>query len=465
MKAKTQTGWSPQSWRDKPILQVPTYKDQQALKDAEQLLASYPQLIAANEAEQLKQALAQVAHGEAFLLQGGDCAESFDGDVVDHVTRFFRIFLQMAVVLTHGVGKPVVKVGRIAGQFAKPRSSDVEHRDGMALPSFRGDIVNDIAFTPEAREPDPVRMITAYKQSSATLNFIRAMVQSGYADLAKAHSWTMDFVRDASSFAQYQGVAEKISDAIDFMRACGITSDKVPGLGEIDFYSSHEALLLVYEEALTRRMGNRPDQPYYATSGHMLWIGDRTRDSEGAHVAYFSGIANPIGIKCGPSMQVDDLKKLLDTLNPEDEAGRITLICRFGADKVADHLPKLIDTVKREGRTVVWSCDPMHGNTVSTANGYKTRQFDRILKEVHSFFDIHRSSGTYAGGIHVEMTGADVTECTGGGAAITEVGLEKAYVTKCDPRLNADQSLELAFLVADKLSADRRGDKQEPLAS
>ena len=452
--------WTPQSWRDKPISQVPAYPDAAKLIAAEKQLASFPPLVFAGEARELKSHLAEVARGEAFLLQGGDCAESFAEHGADHIRDFFRVFLQMAVVLTHGAGKPVLKVGRIAGQFAKPRSADTETIDGVTLPSYRGDIINDIGFTPEARNPDPERLLLAYRQSAATLNLLRAFASGGYANLARVHEWTMGFMKDSNTNSKFEEVAKKIDDAIDFMRALGLTPDNTQQLRETRFYTSHEALLLGYEEALTRRDSITND--WYATSGHMLWIGDRTRQPEAAHVEYFSGIKNPIGIKCGPSLSSDDLMRLLDKLNPKDEAGRITLICRFGSDKVKEHLPRVIEAVQGEGRTVVWCSDPMHGNTVKSATGYKTRPFDKVLSEVHSFFQVHRQMGTYAGGIHIEMTGDDVTECTGGGVApVTDASLKDRYHTYCDPRLNASQSLELAFLVAEEIRAQRPA--REPL--
>jgi len=450
----TTQNWTQQSWRQKPISQVPAYPDISKLNAAETQLASFPPLVFAGEARELKAQLAEVARGDAFMLQGGDCAESFAEHGADHIRDFFRVFLQMAVILTHGAGKPVLKVGRIAGQFAKPRSSDTETIDGVTLPSYRGDIINDIAFTPEARTPDPERLLLAYRQSAATLNLLRAFATGGYASLARVHEWTMGFMKDSAAFPRFEEIAKKIDDAIDFMRALGLTEHNTQQLRETRFYTSHEALLLGYEEALTRRDSITGD--WYATSGHMLWIGDRTRQPEAAHVEYFAGIRNPIGIKCGPSLSGEDLLKLLDRLNPKDEAGRITLICRFGSDKVKEHLPRLIETVKRAGRTVVWCSDPMHGNTVKAANGYKTRPFDKVLSEVHSFFQIHRQMGTYAGGIHIEMTGDDVTECTGGGiAAVSEGSLKDRYHTYCDPRLNASQSLELAFLVAEEIRVQR----------
>jgi len=446
--------WAPNSWRQKPITQVPVYPDLDRLTAVEKQLAKFPPLVFAGEARELTSQLADVARGDAFLLQGGDCAESFAEHGADHIRDFFRVFLQMAVILTHGASKPVLKVGRIAGQFAKPRSSDTETIDGLTLPSYRGDIINDIEFTEGARVPDPERLLLAYRQSAATLNLLRAFATGGYADLSRVHEWTVGFMKGSTAFPRFEELANKIDDAISFMRALGLTADNTPALRETKFYTSHEALLLGYEEALTRRDSITND--WYATSGHMLWIGDRTRQPDAAHVEYFAGIRNPIGIKCGPSLASDDLLRLLDKLNPHDEAGRITLICRFGSDKVREHLPRIIETVKRAGRTVVWCSDPMHGNTIKAANGYKTRPFDRVLSEVHSFFNIHRDLGTYAGGIHIEMTGDDVTECTGGGvAAITEANLKDRYHTYCDPRLNASQSLELAFLVAEEIRVQR----------
>lgn len=445
--------WTPDSWRNKPILQVPTYPSADALEGVEAKLASFPPLVFAGEARDLKSHLAEVAKGNAFLLQGGDCAESFAEHHADHIRDFFRVFLQMAVVLTHGASKPVVKVGRIAGQFAKPRSADTETIDGVELPSYRGDIINGIEFTPEARIPDPSRQLEAYRQSAATLNLLRAFSAGGFANLSRVHEWTMGFMKDSNWYPRYEEVARKIDDAIEFLGALGLNPENTPVLRETKFFTSHEALLLGYEEALTRRDSITND--WYATSGHMIWIGDRTRNPEHGHVEYFRGINNPIGVKCGPSMSSDDLKRLMETLNPEDEAGRLTLIARFGSDKVEEHLPRLIETVKSEGRTVVWCCDPMHGNVIKASSGYKTRPFDRILSEVKSFFEIHRQMGTIAGGVHVEMTGRDVTECTGGVSAVTEASLSDRYHTHCDPRLNASQALELAFLIAEEMHGAR----------
>ncbi|MFG1423805.1 class II 3-deoxy-7-phosphoheptulonate synthase [Roseixanthobacter liquoris] len=447
-------GWRPDSWRFYPVVQMPNYTDAEALKEVERKLASYPPLVFAGEARRLKAELAKVAKGEAFLLQGGDCAESFDEHSADNIRDFFRVFLQMAVVTAFSGGVPVVKVGRIAGQFAKPRSSDIESVNGVDLPSYRGDIVNDIAFTAEARQPDPRRQIEAYRQSAATLNLLRAFATGGYANLSNAHQWMLGFVKDSPQSHRYQELANRITEALDFMRACGIDPQSHPEMRTTDIFTSHEALLLGYEQALTRVDSTSGD--WYATSGHLLWIGDRTRQPDHAHVEYFRGIRNPIGIKCGPSLSGDGLLRLLDILQPDNEAGRITLICRFGADKVGEHLPGLIRAVEKEGRTVVWSCDPMHGNTIKAGSGYKTRPFDRILSEIKTFFDVHAAEGTFAGGVHLEMTGKNVTECTGGARAISDEDLRDRYHTYCDPRLNAEQSIELAFLVAELLKRERQ---------
>ncbi len=450
------TKWSPQSWRNLPIVQVPDYPDQDTLKAVEQKLSSFPPLVFAGEARDLKSQLADVAEGRGFLLQGGDCAESFLEHHADNIRDFFRVFLQMAVVLTYAGGSPVVKVGRIAGQFAKPRSKPTETVDGTELPSYRGDIINGSEFTSEARIPDPNRQLEAYRQSAATLNLLRAFAGGGFANLERVHQWTLGFVKDSPQGHRYQELADRISETMDFMRACGVTSETTSALQATHFYTSHEALLLGYEEALARQDSTTGD--WVATSGHMIWIGDRTRQPDHAHVEFCRGVTNPIGLKCGPSIDGDGLLRLIDQLNPQNEAGRMTLICRFGFDKAEKHLPQLIRAVEREGRKVVWSCDPMHGNTISAATGYKTRPFDRILKEVEHFFDIHRAEGTHAGGIHVEMTGQNVTECTGGATAISESDLRDRYHTHCDPRLNADQSLELAFLVAERMKQEREAD-------
>ncbi len=444
--------WNPGSWRSFPISQVPEYPDQDVLKATEAQLGTFPPLVFAGEARKLKRALGKVANGEAFLLQGGDCAESFAEHSADHIRDFFRVFLQMSVVLTYAGSSPVVKVGRVAGQFAKPRSSPVEKVGDVELPSYRGDIINGTDFTPEARTPDPRRQLEAYRQSAATLNLLRAFATGGYANLDNAHRWMLGFVKDSPQSGRYNELANRITEALDFMRAIGVSADTHPEMQQTEFFTSHEALLLGYEQALTRVDSTSGD--WYATSGHMLWIGDRTRQPDHAHVEYFRGIKNPIGLKCGPSLTPDNLLGLIDKLNPENEAGRLTLIARFGADKVGEHLPGLIRAVQKEGRKVVWSCDPMHGNTVSLA-GYKTRPFDRIMGEVKNFFSIHEAEGTYAGGIHLEMTGKDVTECTGGARALTAEGLSDRYDTACDPRLNAEQAIELAFLVADLLKHEK----------
>lgn len=449
--------WTPTSWRNMPIQQVPDYPDQAALKASEARLATFPPLVFAGEMRRLKGLLGDVANGKGFLLQGGDCAESFAEHEADNIRDFFRVFLQMAVVLTFGAQQPVVKVGRIAGQFAKPRSKPTETINGVELPSYRGDIVNGIEFDEKSRIPDPERQIMAYRQSAATLNLLRAFAQGGYANLDNVHKWMLGFVKDSPQAERYQKLADRITETMDFMKAVGITPETNARLRETDLFSSHEALLLGYEEAMTRVDSTSGD--YYATSGHMIWIGDRTRQADHAHVEYCRGIKNPIGLKCGPTMEADDLLNLIDILNPANEAGRLTLITRFGHDKVAEHLPRLIRAVEREGKKVVWSCDPMHGNTISL-NDYKTRPFERILSEVESFFQIHRSEGTHPGGIHIEMTGKDVTECTGGARAVSAENLSDRYHTHCDPRLNANQAVELAFLVAELLKGGRDDEKK-----
>jgi 3-deoxy-7-phosphoheptulonate synthase len=445
--------WTPDNWRGKPIVQVPEYPDPAALADVERQLTTFPPLVFAGEARQLKRHLARVAAGEAFLLQGGDCAESFAEHHPDNIRDFFRVFLQMAVVLTFAAASPVVKVGRIAGQFAKPRSSPTEKRDGVELPSYRGDIINGNDFTEAARTPDPRRQIEAYRQSAATLNLLRAFAQGGYANLGSVHQWMLGFVKDSPQSRRYLELGDRISEALAFMQACGLDLERHPELRTTDFYTSHEALLLSYEQAMTRVDSTSGD--WYCTSGHMLWIGDRTRQPDHAHVEFCRGVKNPLGLKCGPSLKADELLRLLDILNPDNEPGRITLIGRFGADKVFDHLPALVRAVKREGRVVVWSCDPMHGNTITSGSGYKTRPFERILQEVKNFFAVHAAEGTYAGGVHLEMTGKNVTECTGGARAISDEDLNDRYHTFCDPRLNAEQSIDLAFLLAELLKKER----------
>ncbi|MEM7398674.1 MAG: 3-deoxy-7-phosphoheptulonate synthase class II [Pseudomonadota bacterium] len=445
--------WSPESWRSKPILQVPEYLDAEALGEVEQQLATFPPLVFAGEARELKAKLARVAQGEAFLLQGGDCAESFAEHGPDTIRDFFRVFLQMAVVLTYAGGSPVVKLGRIAGQFAKPRSSSTETVEGVALPSYRGDIINGIEFSEQDRHPDPQRMHMAYRQAAATLNLLRAFSQGGYANLEHVHQWNLGFVEDSPAGHRYQELSDHIAETLGFMRAIGLNPENTPQLRSTSLYTSHEALLLGYEQALTRIDSTSGD--WYATSGHFLWAGDRTRQLDHAHLEFLRGVKNPIGVKCGPSLDTDELLKLIDLLSPQNEPGRLTLICRFGADKVGEHLPAMIHAVEREGKSVVWACDPMHGNTIKAGSGYKTRPFDLILKEVEAFFDVHRAEGSHAGGIHVEMTGNNVTECVGGAKAVTETDLSDRYHTHCDPRLNADQSIELAFIVAERLRRER----------
>ena len=446
--------WTPSSWRNRPAKQMPAYPDEQALAAMETRLASYPPLVFAGEARRLKAGLALAAEGHAFVLQGGDCAESF-GDFTANVIRdTFRVLLQMAVVLTFGAGMPVVKMGRMAGQYAKPRSSDNETQDGETLPSYRGDIINGPEFTAAARVPDPARMEMGYFQSAGTLNLLRAFANGGYADLHDVHRWNLDFAARSPLAARYQDLASRIDETLGFMQACGLSSLNSPQIRETDFYTSHESLLLPYEEALTRVDSTSGET--YACSAHFVWIGDRTRQYDGAHVEFLRGVKNPIGMKVGPSMEADDLLRLIDRLNPGNEPGRLTLICRMGAETVAQKLPPLLRAVHRGGHKVVWLCDPMHGNTITTAAKVKTRSFDAILTEVRRFFDAHDDAGTWPGGVHIEMTGRNVTECVGGAHRLTEADLSRSYETFCDPRLNAEQSLELAFLVAEELKA-RRG--------
>ncbi|MGF1625857.1 MAG: class II 3-deoxy-7-phosphoheptulonate synthase [Alphaproteobacteria bacterium] len=439
--------WSPDSWRTRTARQMPGYPDRAALEHAEHELASFPPLVFAGEARALTARLADVAEGKAILLQGGDCAESFLEYRANDIRDTLKVLLQMTVVLMWGAGLPVVKVGRLAGQFAKPRSGDTEIIDGVELPSYRGDIINDIAFTPAARTPDPERMVQAYNQSAATLNLLRAFTRGGFADLHQVHSWTLDFLKGSPAGERFTMVAEQIGEALEFMRACGI-DEHVPQVSEAEFFTSHEALLLPYEEALTRQDSLTGD--WYDCSAHMIWIGERTRQIDGAHVEFCRGVHNPIGLKCGPTMTGDELLKLIDLLNPANVPGRLTLITRMGAEKVEQGLPPLVRAVLREGRNVVWSCDPMHGNTLKSATGYKTRPVDRILGEVRGFFAVHHAEGSHPGGVHFEMTGRDVTECIGGAQAITEEQLADRYHTHCDPRLNGSQALELAFLIAEE---------------
>ena len=447
--------WTLDGWRQRTALQMPDYTDADALDSVLDKLRSFPPLVFAGEVNALRRRLAQVSEGNGFLLQGGDCAESFAEFHPDNIRDTFRVLMQMAVILTFGGAVPVVKVGRMAGQFAKPRSSPTEVIDGVELPIYRGDIVNSIEFDEAARQPDPGRLLTAYSQAAATLNLLRAFAQGGYADLYKIHRWNLGFVEGTEAAARYRELCSRITEALEFMEACGINGDTVPEMRQTDFYTSHEALLLDYEESMTRQDTITRVGGWYDTAAHMVWIGDRTRQADGAHIDYCRGIQNPLGLKAGPSLERDDLLRLIDTLNPGNEAGRLTIICRMGDDQVLEKLPLLIRAVEGEGRKVLWSCDPMHGNTIKSSTGYKTRPFDRILAEVRGFFAVHQSEGTYAGGVHVEMTGQDVTECLGGAQLIDEEQLASRYHTHCDPRLNASQSLELSFLIAEMLKQQR----------
>jgi 3-deoxy-7-phosphoheptulonate synthase len=445
--------WTPASWRNFPIQQQPQYTDAEALNRVEQQLGNLPPLVFAGEARALKRQLAEATQGKAFLLQGGDCAESFAEFNAGNIRDTFKVLLQMAVVLTFAGSCPVVKVGRMAGQFAKPRSADSETIDNVTLPSYRGDIINDLDFTSQARVPNPDKLVQAYNQSAATLNLLRAFAQGGFADLNKIHRWNLDFVGNSPLGERYEHLAAQIDQSLNFMAACGINAETTPQLHETSLYTSHEALLLNFEQALTRQDSLSGD--WYDCSAHMLWIGDRTRQVDGAHVEFLRGVKNPLGFKAGPSMQVDDLLRLLDILNPDNEPGRINIIARMGADKIAEHLPALVRAVKAEGREVLWSSDPMHGNTIKSSSGYKTRLVSDVLREVKGFFDVHAAEGTYAGGVHFEMTGQNVTECMGGAHDISAEDLHNRYHTACDPRLNADQALELAFLIADTLKQAR----------
>ncbi len=452
------TNWTPQSWTAHEARQQPVYPDADALNRATTTLSSFPPLVFAGEARDLTAELAKVADGRAFLLQGGDCAESFAEFHPNNIRDTFRVILQMAVVLTFASKLPTVKLGRMAGQFAKPRSGDMEEQNGVSLPSYRGDIINDIEFDAVGRVPDPQRMVQAYNQSAATLNLLRAFAAGGYANLHQVHAWTHDFMGRSPWTKQYRDVADRIGEALDFMNACGINPDTVPQLKGTQFYTSHEALLLPYEQALTRQ--DSLTGQWYDTSAHFLWIGDRTRFENSAHVEFLRGIGNPIGIKVGPSLTPDVLLPMLDLLNPARVPGRMTLITRYGHDKIESGMPAIVRAVKREGHPVIWSCDPMHGNVIKTPNGYKTRPFDRILAEVRGFFAVHRAEGTFGGGIHIEMTGQNVTECTGGAMDVTQMDLADRYHTHCDPRLNAGQSLELAFLLAEMLNAELKDRRQ-----
>lgn len=449
MTDKAAQNWRPDSWRHLPAEQMPDYPDREALASAEESLASAPPLVFAGEARRLKSQLAEVSQGRAFLLQGGDCAESFAEFHPDAIRDTFRVLLQMAVVLIFAARMPVVKMGRLAGQFAKPRSNPSERQGDIELPSYRGDIINGIEFADSARAPDPNRMIQAYHQAASTLNLLRALAQGGYADLHEVHRWNLGFISDSPQGARYRDLAERIEEALAFMKACGIDADSSPQIRETDFFTGHEALLLPYEQALTRVDSTTGD--WYDVSSHFLWVGERTRQLDGAHIEFARGISNPVGVKCGAGMEPDHVLRLIDALNPHNEPGRLTLISRMGSDQIGEKLPPLIRAVKREGREVVWVSDPMHGNTIKSPSGYKTRPFDRILKEVKTFFDVHDAEGSHPGGVHFEMTGKDVTECTGGAQAIDDDALSQRYHTHCDPRLNASQALELAFLLAEQL--------------
>lgn len=441
--------WSPLSWRDCPIQQQPTYQNTDVLLKVEEQLKSFPPLVFAEETRDLYKNLGNVAQGNAFLLQGGDCAESFSDFSAPNIRDTFKVLMQMAVVLTFGGKRPIVKVARMAGQFAKPRSSDLETIDGISLPSYRGDIVNSFEFTKEAREPDPQRLVQAYHHSASTLNLLRAFAQGGLADLHQVNRWNMSFVAANPLKERYAQLSQRIEESLKFMEVCGITAQNSPMIKETQLFTSHEALLLNYEEALTRRDHLTGD--WYDCSAHMVWIGERTRQLDHAHLEFFRGIKNPIGVKVGPGMEPDELIRLIDALNPENDPGRLTLITRMGADLLEQKLPSLVRKVKQEGRNVVWSSDPMHGNTVKASNGYKTRNFESILREIRQFFAVHKAEGSYAGGIHLEMTGQHVTECTGGAYGLSEADLSTRYRTQCDPRLNADQVLEMAFLLADSM--------------
>lgn len=443
--------WTVNSWRNFPIKQQPAYLDQTVLKQTEAQLACFPPLVSFDEVEKLKAELALVAKGEAFLLQGGDCAESFTEFSHDNLKNFFRTVMQMTIALMYGLNKPVVKVGRIAGQYAKPRSDDNETIEGVTLPSYRGDIINTIEFEKNARVADPKKLVESYFYSAASLNYLRSLALGGYGNLQKVNKWNEEFAHSLNSKKNTEEVIDEVNKILNFMKACGLDSKSLPQLTTASFFTSHEALLLNYEEAFTRL--NKDNQKFYDLSAHMLWIGDRTRNPTEAHVEFMRGISNPVAFKVGPSITKDDLLKLLDVLNPENEAGKITLIARMGAGKVEQYLPPLVEAVKASGKTVVWSCDPMHGNTIKSSNGYKTRKFDDILGEIKSFFQIHRAAGTYAGGVHFEMTGQDVTECLGGNQQISEINLKDRYHTHCDPRLNSSQSVELAFMIAQDLAS------------
>ncbi|EAH9090745.1 3-deoxy-7-phosphoheptulonate synthase class II [Campylobacter jejuni] len=445
--------WAKNSWKNYPIKQQPIYPDQEEMNRVLARLEKLPPLVFAGEVRNLQKSLARVCKKEAFLLQGGDCAESFENFGAVNIRDMFKILLQMAIVLTFAGGCPVIKIGRIAGQFAKPRSSDFEELDGISLPSYRGDIINGFEFSEQARIPDPHRMLEAYYQSAITLNLLRGFAKGGLADLHEVHRWNLGFLKKSELHKQYTDISEKISQALAFMEACGINTSNTPSLREVSVYTSHEALLLPYEEALTRV--DSLSGEIYDCSAHMLWIGERTKALDEAHVHFLSGVKNPLGVKIGPSASADDIIALANVLNPNNEEGRLNIIIRMGADKIINNLPKIFSKLKSEGLNLVYSIDPMHGNTVKAGN-FKTREFDKIMQEVRSFFEIAISEGVYPGGVHLEMTGKDVTECTGGASNVTAQSLEDRYETQCDPRLNADQALELAFLIADLVKKARK---------
>ena len=449
--------WTLNSWRDHPVKHIPKYEDEKELAMVLKKVSSFPPLVFAGETRALKKSLAKVVEGKAFLLQGGDCAESFAEFHPDNIRDTFKVILQIALVLTFSASLPVIKIGRIAGQFSKPRSSSIEVKDGKELPAYLGDNINGIEFSESARKPDAKRLFKAYSQAASTLNLLRALSQGGFADLKKIHLWNLGFIKKSPEGKKFKEIEDKISDALSFIEACGLHPDHNRRLRTVNFYTSHEALLLPFEQSMTRI--DSTSGTHHDTSAHFVWIGDRTRQPDGGHVEFCRGIENPIGIKCGPTLKDTELIKLLNILNPKNESGRITLISRFGANNVEKHLPKLIRSVKKEGFNVVWSCDPMHGNTIKSVTGFKTRPFNNVVKEVKRVFGVHKAEGSYAGGLHIEMTGQNVTECTGGAQRISEKDLSHRYHTHCDPRLNANQALELAFLISDEIKKNSQYSK------
>ncbi|CAI8343581.1 MAG: Phospho-2-dehydro-3-deoxyheptonate aldolase [Acidimicrobiaceae bacterium] len=452
LKKSKNLDWKPDSWKTFEASQQPIWPDHDSLQKVLEELSALPPLVFAGEARNLTEQLAAVSRREAFLLQAGDCAESFDTSA-DSIRDRLRVILQMAVILTYYTGVPVVKVGRIAGQFAKPRSSDTETVDGLELPSFRGHMVNDINFNEDSRAANPKRLLTAYNRAAATLNLLRAFTKGGFAALSRVHQWNREFVAASPAGQRYEALADEIDRAVSFMQACGMDGDKLSELSEVDFHTSHEALILGYEEALTRQDSLTGE--WYDCSAHMLWIGERTRDLDGAHIEFLRGVNNPIGCKLGPDANAENVLTLCETLNPEKVPGRLTLISRMGAEIVTEKLPAILEAVKEAGHPVVWVCDPMHGNTFSTENGHKTRHFDDVLKEITGFFEAHKKVGTYPGGVHLELTGDDVTECLGGGAQLDAEDLSKRYETMCDPRLNGSQSIDIAFRIAELLHSSQ----------